>query len=79
MVEALTTELKRAIEENNSLLSALTEAKDTNAVILEMLVSERQKSYELEQDKLAYKEELTAALKTIMQLKKKNSKKSTNE
>ena len=78
MIEALTTELKRAIDENNSLRSALSEVNDTNSVILEMLINERQKNYELEQDKVAYKEELTTALRTIIHLKKKGGKKSTN-
>jgi hypothetical protein len=74
MIEALTSELKRAIDENNSLRSALSEVNDTNSVILEMLINERQKNCELEQDKVAYKEELTIALKTIIHLKKKKKK-----
>ena len=77
MIEALTTELKRAIDENNSLRSALSEVNDTNSVILEMLINERQKNYELELDKVAYKEELTIALKTIIHLKKRGGKKSS--
>ncbi len=80
LVEALTAELKTAIEENNTLQATLGEINETNSVILEMLINERQRNHELEQAKAAYKDELTSALKTIIQLRKKSSsKKSTNE